>query len=66
MPTTPSNSAGPRCPRCDTLIVWSGNPARPFCSLRCKLIDLGRWLDEEYRVPADDDPTDRDMPPDAS
>jgi uncharacterized protein len=31
---------------------------RPFCSERCKLADLGRWLLEEYRVP------DRDTPPD--
>jgi uncharacterized protein len=26
---------------------------RPFCSERCRLLDLGRWLDEEYRVPAE-------------
>ena len=29
----------------------AGNPAFPFCSDRCKLIDLGKWLGEEYRVP---------------
>jgi endogenous inhibitor of DNA gyrase (YacG/DUF329 family) len=28
---------------------------RPFCSERCKMADLGRWLSEDYRVP-DDDP----------
>jgi hypothetical protein len=28
------------------------NPAYPFCSERCKLIDLGKWLGEEYKVPA--------------
>lgn len=28
------------------------NPDFPFCSPRCKLIDLGRWLGEEYRIPA--------------
>jgi uncharacterized protein len=27
------------------------NPAYPFCSMRCRLIDLGKWLGEEYRVP---------------
>lgn len=27
------------------------NPWRPFCSERCKMIDLGRWANEEYRVP---------------
>jgi endogenous inhibitor of DNA gyrase (YacG/DUF329 family) len=28
-------------------------PWRPFCSERCKLIDLGRWLSEDYRMPAE-------------
>jgi len=27
------------------------NPSRPFCSERCKLIDLGAWASEAYRVP---------------
>jgi len=27
----------------------------PFCSTRCQLIDLGRWLDEDYRIPDGDD-----------
>lgn len=27
------------------------NPFHPFCSERCKLVDLGKWLGEEYRVP---------------
>ena len=39
---------------------WEDNPFRPFCSERCKLIDLGRWLGEQYRVPvegAEDDAT---------
>jgi endogenous inhibitor of DNA gyrase (YacG/DUF329 family) len=34
---------------------WRDNPQRPFCSLTCRLIDLGRWLDERYRVPPPDD-----------
>jgi len=34
-------------------MAWSGNPHRPFCSLGCRLIDLGVWLDERYRVPGD-------------
>jgi endogenous inhibitor of DNA gyrase (YacG/DUF329 family) len=38
------------CPRCGSLIRWEGNPYRPFCSQRCKLIDLGRWIDEQYRI----------------
>jgi endogenous inhibitor of DNA gyrase (YacG/DUF329 family) len=40
-----------RCPRCGTGRDWSGNPNRPFCSLACRLIDLGVWLDERYRIP---------------
>jgi endogenous inhibitor of DNA gyrase (YacG/DUF329 family) len=39
-----------RCPRCGLRRAWAGNPHRPFCSLRCRLIDLGDWLDERYRV----------------
>ncbi len=30
---------------------WEGNPWRPFCSERCKLIDFDKWTSEEYRVP---------------
>jgi endogenous inhibitor of DNA gyrase (YacG/DUF329 family) len=39
-----------RCPVCKKKIGWEGNPYRPFCSYRCKMIDLGKWLKEEYRV----------------
>lgn len=39
------------CPHCGTEHQWNTqNAARPFCSERCKLIDLGRWANEEYRV----------------
>jgi hypothetical protein len=45
-----------RCPICDT--AMPGQPAEwpdyPFCSARCRKIDLGRWLGEQYRVPAAD------------
>jgi len=39
-----------RCPACRTPTSWDGNPHRPFCSVTCRLIDLGRWLDERYRI----------------
>jgi endogenous inhibitor of DNA gyrase (YacG/DUF329 family) len=40
------------CPRCGTLVEWTpGNRYRPFCTERCKLIDLGAWATESYRVP---------------
>lgn len=39
------------CPQCRKPTVWEGNPDRPFCSARCRLIDLGAWADESYRIP---------------
>lgn len=40
------------CPHCGTMIEWiPQNPFRPFCSERCKMIDLGAWATERYRVP---------------
>ena len=48
-----------KCPRCRKKTTWENNPHRPFCSERCRLIDLGVWLDEGYRVPeAHDDDSD--------
>lgn len=44
-----------RCPVCKRKTTREGNPYRPFCSERCKLIDLDRWLSERYRIPAADD-----------
>ena len=36
-------------------MVWNReNPWRPFCSERCKLIDLGDWIEERYRIPDSD------------
>jgi endogenous inhibitor of DNA gyrase (YacG/DUF329 family) len=43
------------CPRCGQPAVFSSeNKWRPFCSERCKLIDLGAWATERYRGPAED------------
>lgn len=40
------------CPTCKKKIVYSSdNPFRPFCSERCKIIDLGAWADEKRTVP---------------
>jgi endogenous inhibitor of DNA gyrase (YacG/DUF329 family) len=41
---------------------WTEYPDYPFCSKRCRLIDLGRWLGEGYRVSDAGDP-DRSSPP---
>jgi uncharacterized protein len=42
-----------KCPTCDQPVKWQDNPYRPFCSERCKLIDFGRWANEEYCVPGE-------------
>jgi uncharacterized protein len=40
------------CPRCGTLAEYSAeNKWRPFCSERCRMIDLGKWASDEYRLP---------------
>ncbi len=44
-----------KCPECGTEIRWQGNRYRPFCSSRCKQIDLGKWLGEEYSLPVNND-----------
>lgn len=39
------------CPLCGVEHAWdTGNRFRPFCSERCKLTDLGKWANEEYRI----------------
>ena len=41
-----------RCPICDAAMPGSHQdyPDYPFCTRRCRMIDLGRWLGEDYRV----------------
>lgn len=39
------------CPTCGKEMEWdTSNRFRPFCSERCKLIDLGKWANEEFRI----------------
>ena len=40
-----------RCPICDREFQAEKSPALPFCCERCRLIDLGRWLDEKQGLP---------------
>lgn len=40
-----------KCPTCKKEVAF-GAPDFPFCSERCRLLDIGRWADEEYRIPA--------------
>ena len=40
------------CPTCHAPVAWQPeNKYRPFCSERCKLIDLGAWADEQHALP---------------
>jgi len=47
------------CPQCGRNVLWdAANRYRPFCSERCRLIDLGAWVNENYRVPVQNDKDD--------
>ena len=37
-----------RCPNCSKYSEWENNKWKPFCSHRCKILDLGRWACEDY------------------
>jgi len=41
------------CPLCGKPAKWDDNPFHPFCSERCKLIDLGQWASDKYRIPGE-------------
>jgi endogenous inhibitor of DNA gyrase (YacG/DUF329 family) len=46
-----AQASGAQCPTCARPVAWLGNPTRPFCSVACRLIDLGHWLDGRFRIP---------------
>jgi len=42
------------CPTCGRIVEWTPRVTwRPFCSERCKLIDLGAWADGSHRIPGE-------------
>jgi endogenous inhibitor of DNA gyrase (YacG/DUF329 family) len=46
-----------RCPTCGKTVQWSGTHRwRPFCSERCRLVDLGDWLSSANSIPEEIDP----------
>lgn len=49
-----------KCPTCGKAVAWKDNPFRPFCAERCQLVDLGRWVEGDYRVPGESLPHDQD------
>lgn len=52
------------CPKCGKKSPFAGNPYRPFCSERCKLLDLGAWLSGTYSVQgSQDQDEDKDAQP---
>ncbi|NLE40059.1 MAG: DNA gyrase inhibitor YacG [Pirellulaceae bacterium] len=54
-----------RCPICRSLFDPEKSPSNLFCGERCRLLDLGRWLDERYGLPdeSDESPETSDAEP---
>ncbi|MFO1394849.1 MAG: DNA gyrase inhibitor YacG [Steroidobacteraceae bacterium] len=53
------------CPTCRAPVEWSdASPYRPFCSERCRLIDLGEWMSERHVIPGE--PTIEAIAPDSA
>jgi uncharacterized protein len=44
------NSMIVRCPACGRRGTWLAGAYKPFCSERCKLVDMGKWFEGEYRI----------------
>lgn len=42
-----------KCPNCGRETEYQGNDFRPFCSERCKMLDLGAWIEGEYTLPVE-------------
>jgi endogenous inhibitor of DNA gyrase (YacG/DUF329 family) len=52
MATAGAGAKSSKCPICEKAVAArAANPKFPFCSERCRMADLGRWLNEEYRIP---------------
>lgn len=41
------------CPTCSKKVLWGKSDFRPFCSKRCRLIDLGDWASEKFKIPGE-------------
>jgi len=53
------------CPTCGAKVEWNELQLwRPFCSERCRLIDLGKWAGEEHRILGEEIPFSEDSPGD--
>ena len=47
-----------KCPHCKTQFNYYASKSRPFCSDKCKMVDLGGWFSESYSVASNIDPDD--------
>ena len=57
-----------KCPTCQRDLDWENAPFRPFCSERCRLIDLGAWLSGQRSIPGEsvpppENPVTEERPP---
>lgn len=51
-----------KCPTCNKNVEWSATSSyRPFCSERCRLIDLGEWASENHAIPAEPIPSTEEL-----
>lgn len=58
-----SHAPAVNCPICGRRVPQTAERFLPFCSDRCRLIDLGRWLDEEHAIPSSADDSDDEAGP---
>ncbi|WP_221076016.1 DNA gyrase inhibitor YacG [Agarivorans aestuarii] len=57
------NQTTVKCPTCNAEVIWQpSSEFRPFCSERCKLIDLGEWANEEKSIAGQNLQEDEDKP----
>ncbi len=61
VPRPRRRKGGARCPICGAPSVAN---RRPFCSTRCADVDLGRWLEDGYRIASDEAPAEGEANPD--
>jgi endogenous inhibitor of DNA gyrase (YacG/DUF329 family) len=51
-----------KCPKCKTEYLYDVTSAhRPFCSERCRLIDLGAWAEMAYKMPTNEAPSEEEL-----
>ena len=56
-----------KCPPCRRDVEWTAESLyRPFCSDRCRLIDLGAWLTEQNKIPEDPEAAEHSLPSDSA